>query len=147
MKAIINDNNSKLRRSDVITLIIVIAVVVLLSARLIALYGQESADTVAVIFEDGSGIIFFENGTELHTGQGLNPTGSVPLHPQNTYFYPNGTTSADNITMLWHQCFEDNSCQTKWSNNQTDITRNSSEGPLLEPPPPLQQSLIGTQGA
>ena len=85
-------------------------------------------------FEDNTCITVFENGTELHSGQGLNPKGSVPLKPQNTYVYPNGitTTSADNVTVASHQCFEDFRCVTTWSNGQVDKSRNSTEGPILE---------------
>jgi len=124
------------RRSDYITLAVVIAAIAVLTAKLATLYGQPyiSIEMVeeAICFEDNTCVITYENGTELHSGQGLNPTASVPTKLQYTLVYPNGTTSADNVTAISHQYFADNSCQTMWSNNQTDVSRSSSEGPLLE---------------
>jgi hypothetical protein len=120
------------------------------SECLAALYGQEqqqdlevsasAADAAAIAnityFEDKTAIVVFQNLTELHIGQGLNPTGSLPLNPKGTYLYPNGSSGADNITMLWHQCYPDNSCKTAWNNGQIDQSRSSSEGPIKPLLPP-----------
>jgi hypothetical protein len=71
-----------------------------------------SSNTTTVYYEDGFAVRYFPNGTEFHFGTGLNPTGDVPAKPQNTYFYPNGTSTADGVYVISHQCFEDLSCIT-----------------------------------
>jgi hypothetical protein len=59
---------------------------------------------------DGTFVITFANDTEFHGGQELNPTGSVPLRPQNTTHYPDGST--DNVTVVSREYFADYSCVT-----------------------------------
>jgi hypothetical protein len=77
-----------LTRSDKkITLVVVIAAVALLTAKLVTLNAQEKG---VVFYEDGSGVKFFSNGTELHFMHNI-------TYPE--YLYDNGTIYyANNLT-------------------------------------------------
>jgi hypothetical protein len=52
-------------------------------------------------FEDNTYVESYSDGGTRHTGQGLNPLGSEPFKPQWTWYYPNGTSSADGV--MWNR--------------------------------------------